>query len=216
MKTITIILRREDYLCGICHDLCVNLVFTPCGHRFCKACICPRLPIPCPACRSTVSSVYRDLEKTELMKEHFAEEPTICNTCGTEHSYSGVYRCIQEAKEKKKEEEKQAEKVTIQQAEHAAQNAQAATTSHANSWWSVMTSRLRQPNRESNQQLRAPEIAYIYSEEHHVWHMSNENPMDVIARQAPPPPPPITPLPASNVVKSTRRYVDHLNITVNK
>uniref|UniRef100_I3KZT9 B30.2/SPRY domain-containing protein n=1 Tax=Oreochromis niloticus TaxID=8128 RepID=I3KZT9_ORENI len=45
---------HEDLLCSVCLDVFTDPVSTPCGHNFCKACMCkyadPDVPFQCPVC----------------------------------------------------------------------------------------------------------------------------------------------------------------------
>ena len=48
--------REQNWLCGVCKDLCNKPTSTPCGHIFCLACINAALAVKeeCPNCRANV------------------------------------------------------------------------------------------------------------------------------------------------------------------
>ena len=54
-------------LCGICHEACVLVAITPCGHEYyCSACVAK--VAKCPCCRTDITGtlrVYRDNEKRQ-------------------------------------------------------------------------------------------------------------------------------------------------------
>ncbi|XP_072312191.1 E3 ubiquitin-protein ligase TRIM21-like [Eucyclogobius newberryi] len=92
---------EETFLCSICLEVFSEPVTTPCGHNFCKSCICeawaPEGPCTCPLCkevfhsrpqlsintllRELVSEVKLDKNKSNSMNEMMTFSEVQCDLC---------------------------------------------------------------------------------------------------------------------------------------
>lgn len=157
-----------------------------CQHSFCKTCLARNTTHHCPICRAPYEKTIANLFFANILRDHFAEELTLCSVCDKEHAYGETLRCYKEQQQQTGKKEVTArelatlsETVPTQMINNPIHLGPFGTMLTeplvgSSSWWSILTSNLRPTSRRV--QLGDNEITYIFNQEHQVWHMSNEDP----------------------------------------